>query len=260
MLTGFLACGLIFFIIYPDEINVDQQTIERLNNINQRFYAITADDFDQTRGCPWPGWERLLAYLDGVRSVLDVGCGNGRFGLFLADHLNRPLHYHGIDSSAALLDHAREALAARFELDTRLENRDVVLNPPDAGAYDLVVLFGMIHHIPGAEQRLTFMRALAERVAPDGLLIFASWRFYEDDRLRARIIPWPDDLAGQVEAGDYLLDWRRGEHALRYCHYVDDAEQDALVAATGLTEVTRYRADGASGLLNAYSVLRRGSE
>ena len=59
----------------------------------------------------------------------------------------------------------------------------------------------------------------------------------------------------QVEPHDYLLDWRRGEHALRYCHYVDDAEHAALIAATGLTEITTYRADGRTNDMNRYSAL-----
>jgi 2-polyprenyl-3-methyl-5-hydroxy-6-metoxy-1,4-benzoquinol methylase len=133
----------------------------------------------------------------------------------------------------------------------------VVLHPPDAGRYDLVALFGVIHHVPGFQTRLDLLRALGERVAPGGMLALACWRFYDYARFRARIVPWPEDLAGQVEAGDYLLDWRQGTRALRYCHYVDDAEHARLVAATGLSEVETYRADGHSGDANRYSLLRR---
>jgi hypothetical protein len=94
---------------------------------------------------------------------------------------------------------------------------------------------------------------LSERVAPRGILAFACWRFYEYPRFRERIIPWPADI--QVENHDYLLDWRQGETALRYCHYVDDEEQAALVSATGLAEVASYRADGQTGDANRYSIL-----
>ena len=52
-----------------------------------------------------------------------------------------------------------------------------------------------------------------------------------------------------------LLDWRRGDPALRYCHYVDDTEHADLVAATGLRELESYRADGDSGDVNRYSIL-----
>jgi hypothetical protein len=115
----------------------------------------------------------------------------------------------------------------------------------------LVALFGVLHHIPGAERRLDLLRRLAACVVPGGWLVFSEWHFYEDEHLRARILPWSDEM--HVEAGDYLLDWRRGTVALRYCHYVDDAEHARLVAATSLTPAAEYRADSA----NLYTVLQK---
>ncbi|NLX09751.1 MAG: class I SAM-dependent methyltransferase [Chloroflexi bacterium] len=233
---------------------MNERTIEWLNQINQEFYRITAGSFDESRGRPWPGWDALLPHLPASLSVLDVGCGNGRFGLFLAQHLGAErVTYTGIDSSPELLARARTALHG---LNARLEARDLLREAlPDGAPYDLVALFGVLHHIPGYTQRIALLRDLAQRVRPDGLLAFSAWRFYEYPRFRERIVPWPDDL--QAEAGDFLLDWRRGERAIRYCHYVDDAEYVALVRATGLTEIASYRADGRSGDLNRYSLLRR---
>ncbi|MBI1279098.1 MAG: methyltransferase [Anaerolineaceae bacterium] len=257
---------------------MDTQTVNRLNAINRAFYATVADDFDQTRGTAWPGWQRLLPYLKTPISVLDVGCGNARFALFLHDNLSAisqppsnsepfpvdsvlgtqhsvlSLSYTGLDSSPALLAHARTALADRTNLTFTLEQRDIIENPPDSGEYDLVVLLGVLHHIPGYEQRQTFMRQLAKRVKSGGLLVFAAWRFYEYERFRERVVSWPDDL--HVEHNDYLLDWRRGAVSLRYCHYTDDAEHDALVEATGLTQIDTFRADGQGGTANRYSFLR----
>lgn len=234
---------------------MDDQTIHRLNAINGEFYRLTATEFDETRGQPWPGWDRLLPYLQTPLHVLDVGCGNGRLGVFLAQRLTGAITYHGVDNNPALLTAAQTALNGLPGMTFTLETRDVVENPPIDGAYDLVAAFGLLHHIPGAAQRQMFMKALAERVRPGGLLAFACWRFYEYPRFRDRIIPWPDDLT--VETHDYLLDWRRGVVARRYCHYVDDAEQVALVAAAGLTEIAAYRADGFTGDVNHYALLQR---
>jgi tRNA (uracil-5-)-methyltransferase TRM9 len=239
---------------------MNEATIQQLNAINRVFYRITADEFDQTRGTPWPGWETLLDYLpngDGPLSVLDIGCGNGRFGVFLAERLGREIVYHGVDSNPTLLEHARRSLGDHLDIRASLEERDIVEQPPQAGQYDLVTAFGLLHHVPGYAQRQEFMRWLAGRVAPGGRLTFACWRFYEYERFRDRIAPWPDDLAGLVEKHDYLLDWRRGEVAWRYCHYVDDEEHAGLIAATGLAEIATYSADGFDGAANRYSVLAR---
>lgn len=229
---------------------MDESTIRRLNAINQQFYETVAVDFDATRQKPWAGWRQLVPYLRTGMRILDVGCGNGRFGEFVAENVQGAFSYVGLDSNAALLERARLALG---HLDARLYARDVVTEPlgENMGQFDLVVLFGVLHHVPGAAQRLDLMRRLARCVAPGGWLVFSEWRFYEDERLRARILPWDAEM--QVEPGDYLLDWRRGTLALRYCHDVDDAEHERLVAATGLTVAAEYRADSA----NLYSVLHK---
>lgn len=234
---------------------MDETTIHQLNAINREFYKTTATEFDQTRARAWRGWVALREYLTTPLSVLDVGCGNGRFGLFLADTFSETITYQGIDNNAALLESAKASFADKPQLVATLTEQDIITQAPHDGTFDLVVLFGVIHHIPSAQNRLDFMQQLAQRVAPNGLLCFASWRFYEYERFRARLVDWPDDI--EVEAGDYLLDWRRGERALRYCHYVDDAEHKALIEATGLSEVTTYRADGSDNRMNAYSILKK---
>ena len=246
---------------------MDTQTIEHLNTISRDFYALTAEEFSETRSKPWPGWRILLPYLNFEArgqpySVLDVGCGNGRFGAFLAEYLEAPVIYHGVDNNPALLAHAGTALQTMTNIATRLEQRDVVISPPDTGEYDLVVLFGLIHHIPGAAHRQDLMAQMAQRVKSGGFLAFACWRFYEHKRFQQRIIPWPEALAGQVEWHDYLLDWRRGEAATdqeprRYCHYVDNDEHAALIDASGLEEIHTFRADGFTNTFNRYSLLKR---
>ena len=235
---------------------MDEETRARLNQINRDFYATTATEFDATRGQAWLGWEQLIAEIKlPIASVLDVGCGNGRFGLFMAEQQIEPLYYHGADNNPALLNFARQSLADYPHLSANLTEQDAILGELPDGKYDLVVLFGVIHHVPGREQRRTFMHNLAERVKPKGYLAFAAWRFYEQARFKNRIVDWDDGL--EVEAHDYLLDWRRGERALRYCHYVDDAEHAELIGATGLDLIADYRADGSTNDLNRYSVLQR---
>jgi len=232
---------------------MDNHTIKRLNQINFAFYRRTAGHFNRTRQSPWAGWHTLLPYLSTPLSVLDVGCGNGRFGLFLAEQLDDAIDYHGVDNSQELLAEAQTALD-ETRLNVKLEERDIIERPLDAGSYQLVVAFGLLHHIPGWDYRQRFVQNLAERVMRGGRLVFASWRFYEYERFRERIVPWPADFA--VEKHDYLLDWRQGTQALRYCHYVDDAEQATLIQASGLEEVKTYRADGKTGNLNCYSILQ----
>ena len=238
---------------------MDRATQRRLNAINREFYRRIAGDFDATRQRAWPGWARLLDCIDRpIDSVLDLGCGNGRFARFLAQNLARGFRYCGVDSSAALLAAAREQMAPHPQAAAVWLERDLVLESLPAQKADLVALFGLLHHVPGRAQRRRLLASAADCVAPGGTLVMAAWRFYDQERFRARIVPWPDDFL--VEKHDYLLDWRRGKRAQRYCHYINDAEHEELIEATGLTLLADYRADGAGGDLNRYSILRRRAE
>src|SRR5687768_7374258 len=96
-------------------IIMDITTIRHLNAINREFYRITGDEFDATRGQAWNGWGKIRTYImPPLRilpkdipplHVLDVGCGNGRFGVYLAGYPGG-LFYHGVDNSPLLLDRA----------------------------------------------------------------------------------------------------------------------------------------------------------
>jgi SAM-dependent methyltransferase len=245
---------------------MDRATQLALNRINQRFYARIADQWSHKRKHAWPGFERILAAVRGEPlQVLDVGCGDGRFAQFLSDRASGEVTYLGIDNSPALLDHAqRRALGPSF----RFAQLDFVGSPitdqlGDA-RFQLIALFGVLHHVPGSLQRAALVRALAERLAPGGRLVFTVWRLDEDPRFAARNIVFTDynrdadepiDLE-QLEPGDHLLRWDDQAAAARYCHFPDSAELTQLIAQTGLQECERFRADGHLHRMNEYVVMR----
>ncbi len=244
---------------------MNDETAYALNMINRQFYAACAADFDVTRAGAWKGWQMLLPYLNvpsnAVR-VLDVGCGNGRFGAFLMKRLSVPVIYHGIDFSEGLLEAARRTLGTYPSAQVTLEARDVIEQPhlSDLAGFDLIAAFGLLHHVPGVDRRAALIHALADRVLPGGMLVWTEWRFHEYERFRERVIATPGDL--DVEHGDYLLDWGGSagmppDVARRYCHYIDDAESERLIHASGLELVTTYRADGHTRDCNRYVVVRR---
>lgn len=247
-----------------------RRTVERLIAVNRAFYSSRAAEFDASRRSPWPGWKRLLDHLDRDRrlSILDVGCGNGRFGRFARQALANQFDYCGMDSSRALLEAAR----TQGDPGWRWLETDLVLSEfpsqIESEGFDLVVCFGVMHHVPGETTRRWLAERMAARVGTGGLLAVSFWQFADDERFRRRVVPW-GDLDSESEGGleeldlerdDYLLRWgAESDDALakRYCHHCNPKEIERLTAGLGLEHVESFSSDGQSGDLNRYVVLAR---
>ncbi len=241
---------------------MDLQTARQLNDKNTAFYARVHASFDATRQSPWPGWERVRDAMrahcmpEGERElrVLDLACGNLRFARFLADGYPR-LRVWGIDNCEPL------ALAhiPGNPSDVRVQNLDItgtLLDGHDlaseikAPPCDLSVCFGFLHHVAMPCHRLQVVRALVQHTRPGGLVAISLWQLERSPRILAKAQPLDD-------AGDYLLGWQNDEGAQRYCHSFSEDEVDELAKASShATEIARYSADGKSGNLNRYLVLR----
>lgn len=251
-------------------------TINRLNQLNKKFYEVVAEEFNETRLKAWDGWEKMFessAFVDLINShkklfVLDMGCGNGRFAHFLASK-NLRLRYLGVDSNKDLLNKGREHdLFKNDEDNFRLEKFDVVENLLEAeddskgmdyGEFDLVVAFGFLHHLPSFELRKKFMQMLAKQIDSEGLVVVAAWRFDRDENLMKRQQKFSDFEFenDEVENGDYLLDWQRGENAVRFCHLILPEEMSDLIKNAGLVLVDSFSCDGKSNNLNDYYLCKR---
>lgn len=241
---------------------MNPETVHLLNQLNQEFYQTVASSFDETRAAPWAGWFKLLPFIKDVSlnrpllRVLDLGCGNGRFGAFLADQLDCPIAYTGVDSNPLLLKRAEELLGSK-RLAYRLEAADLLGTYAPAEQFEIIVLFGMMHHIPSFERRRKLLEDALGWLAADGLLVVTFWAFFEQERLRQHIVDWnapevPDIYRHlDLEEGDFLLDWRRDVRALRYCHYVNEDEYRRLLV--GMSLAVSFEADGG----NRYVILQR---
>ena len=196
-----------------------------LLKLNKNFYLKTQEYFNTSRQFYWEGWKKLLPYLQGqTLKVLDLGCGNGRFGKFLS--ASRRIIYTGIDNNQYLLGRCREALPH-----ATLINQDLLKPWPLKEKFDLVVLFAVLHHIPTAANRLKVLKQAKKFLKPRGLLVFTTWQFDQ-----AKIVK-------KIARNDYLLSWKKGITALRYCHRFTKKEIQDLIKALKLKLLAGFVAD-----------------
>jgi len=130
--------------------------LHKLNPVRLKYIR---DQIDQHWQCDECGRNPLTG-----KTALDVGCGAG----LLAEPLARlGAKVTGIDATPAVIAVAREH-AATMALDVDYRVGDV---QELDGQFDLVTCMEVIEHVA---EPAAFVKALAKRLAPDGLLIMST--------------------------------------------------------------------------------------
>jgi tRNA (cmo5U34)-methyltransferase len=157
------------------------------------------------------GEEVLVSVLpDSPRSVLDLGCGDGRLAALVLEHRPFVEHLVAVDSSPVMLGYARD----RFSDDQRVDVRQWNLDDPltSLGSFDVIVAGFSIHHVEDQRKRELFGE-VAGQLADNG--VFANLEVVasatpELHRQFLNLIGRPDDdpedRLAPVEA---QLDWMR---------------------------------------------------
>lgn len=268
---------------------MESASIQRLNTLNREFYDQHAENFADSRPRLAPGIRRVLAQVTPGARVLELGCGDGKTGRWLARNAS-PALYLGLDNSAAMLERARKysegirtkeqgargkdeeqettapfLLPSSFFLSpssfvlSDLASPDWTRDLPGA-PFNYIFAFAVFHHLPAFETRIRLMGDLAARLAPGGVFAMSNWQFLRSARLQQRVVPWLvlNLTEAYVEPGDHLLAWeRKGRRGLRYVHLLNEAEARYLGEHAGLAVTEVFSSDGASGQLAEYVVMKK---
>jgi len=232
-----------------------KRMISRLLALNKQFYQTFGYEFSSTRARLQPGALKILDRLSGKESLLDLGCGNGELARELMRRGFRG-KYTGLDFSQPLLEVARQGWEDAPATFVRADLTSANWEKTISGPFDRIFAFAVLHHIPGREMRLSILNKAHDLLKPGGRFIHSEWQFLNSEKLKSRIQPWAEiDISPQeVDPGDTLLDWRSGGRGLRYVHHFDEAELEALAAASRFRVCETFFSDGENGRLGLYQV------
>ena len=226
-------------------------TIQRLNQLNQQFYQQIGDSFNATRQRAWPGWDRVWEEISPLWQqesfvVWDLGCGNGRFGKFLAEKSDKQWQYFGSDTDTYLLEQAQTSLSNFPNVQSQFEAQDLVYTfPTNWPQPNVIVLFGVLHHIPSQALREKILLRAASQLAPGGYLAITLWEPQKNEKLwQGKIAPQLIHFSeSELEEGDTFLRWENNLDWIRYCHVHTDIEVHNYIQKIPLTVKQEFEAD-----------------
>lgn len=144
------------------------------------LYDSFADTFSKSRkNHPWPELDEIIDEIVtlGDISLLDVGCGNGRWLEECEKRWYTLSSYLGIDNSEGMIDEARKLHP----------DRDFSVVPMSAmgslrSSYDVIVFLASFHHLDTVEERIRVLEATKSLLAPWGRIYMTNWNLLGQDR------------------------------------------------------------------------------
>lgn len=225
------------------------------------LYSTYAEEFSSTRQAPWDGWKKTLKYINSLSKpkILDLGCGNGRFLKFLINsHVNLG-EYTGIDNSSELLKMTDEFMT-RVQSDNKLSKfellnqdfEDLKWGVNIKQSYNLIVAFGITHHLKTPESRMQFFNTVNYLLEKEGFFVVTFWEFLKIDRYKNKLTP----LEVKNSTNDFEMTFGVSG-AKRFCHYYNPLEIIELTDHLPLKPIEEYYDDGVENNQNHYIVYKK---
>ncbi len=225
-------------------VRMNDSTIKQILALNTKFYQSVATHFSKTRQSNWKGWGRVVNFFEDLPEpkVLDIGCGNGRFLNFLKENTSKKFEYTGIDNNAELLSEAQSKNPECKFIDV-----DVFGNLESLkDKYNFIVVFGLMHHIPGKEFREKWLHDVIALLEEKGILVLTFWDFKAEKVLKTL----PDE-------GDYILGWDKKPETERYAHKFTEKELNDISTNYDVELVEKLEADGKDNKSNKYLIFKK---
>lgn len=182
----------------------------------------------------------------GVKSILDIGCGSGRFlaALVAENKLNQNgiKYYLGVDQSNKLIAGCNQDFkeqinegVAEFKVEGFLDFE------PEQNKPDIITAFASFHHIPGFEFRQESLTRIFGALPKNGKLIMFNWNLLNETFVARYKLDFSKILDG-YDKYDTLIPWKKTGNKIfsRYYHAFTENELENLADASGFKIIEQY--------------------
>ena len=165
-------------------------SIEEINV--KQIYDKIANEFDNTRSCPWTCVENFLDSIPPNSNIGDIGCGNGKNMLYRKDCNN-----YGCDFSEGLVK-----ICLKKNLNVVIG--DVLSIPYNDNTFDNTICIAVLHHLSTTEKRKKAIQELIRVTKGGGKILVLVWALEQESDSRRKFIKQENMVDWKDKKGNLL--------------------------------------------------------
>lgn len=219
--------------------------------MSKKEYDEYASEFSNSRQFFWDELKFLKEYVNSGDSVLDIGCGNGRFSDLFK---NEDIDYTGIDFSKQLIEIAKKE---RGKNGTFVQASALSLPFKDS-SFDKVFSIAVLHHIPSKEKRKKFISEIHRALVPSGICVLTVWNTFQSRFIKTHVEHSLKKVLGRsnLDFGDMIIPFGKQKRQ-RYIHSFTKTGLRRLFEKSGFSNISVQKVKRKSGQSNLVIIAQK---
>ncbi len=183
----------------------------------KKVYESIAADFDRTR---YSYWDYVYNFIISIRpntTVLDLGCGNGKYLSVRQD-----LNLYALDNCENLIKVVQNKYPS-----VKTFISDVLTTPFDSETFDSIFSIAVIHHLSTERRRLEMIGEIIRILKPNGRALITAWA---TEQTHTKTLIKSTKIS---ESNDWFIPWedkKKKTISQRFYHLFEKDEYEKLLS------------------------------